>query len=105
MARRSANSAEMNPAQSVSENSYSVEWMSLDTKQPNRNGKSVTQKRRYASDMTAKQWATLRHYLPTRKGQVGRPMELGLRAVVNAIFYVLRAGCQWDNLPREYPNA
>jgi len=62
-------------------------------------------KRRYASDMTARQWAVLRHYLPTRKGQVGRPMELDMRAVVNAIFYVLRTGCQWDNLPREYPKA
>jgi putative transposase len=31
-------------------------------------------------------------------------MELELRAVVNAIFYVLRTGCQWKNLPKEYPN-
>jgi putative transposase len=27
-----------------------------------------------------------------------------MRAVVNAIFYILRTGCQWEELPSEYPN-
>jgi transposase len=27
-----------------------------------------------------------------------------MRQVVNAIFYVVRIGCQWENLPKEYPN-
>jgi putative transposase len=31
-------------------------------------------------------------------------MQLELRAVVNAIFYVLRSGCAWAYLPKEYPN-
>src|SRR5262245_40098695 len=31
-------------------------------------------------------------------------MALDLRAVVNAILYVLRTGCQWRYLPSEYPN-
>jgi putative transposase len=31
-------------------------------------------------------------------------MQLDLRAVVNAILYVLRTGCQWAYLPKEYPN-
>jgi len=61
-------------------------------------------KKRYASDLTNRQWGVLRHYLPDRSGQVGRPVELNMRAVLNAIFYVLRTGCQWDNLPHEYPN-
>jgi transposase len=34
----------------------------------------------------------------------GRPMTLNIRAVVNAILYVLRTGCQWAYLPHEYPN-
>ena len=29
---------------------------------------------------------------------------MDLRQVVNAIFYVDRAGCQWKNLPKDYPN-
>jgi putative transposase len=30
-------------------------------------------------------------------------MTLNLREVVNAIFYVVRTGCQWLNLPKSYP--
>ncbi len=32
-------------------------------------------------------------------------MELELREIVNAILYVLRTGCQWDNLPTDLPNS
>jgi transposase len=31
-------------------------------------------------------------------------MTLDLKAIVNAIQYLLRTGCQWRYLPREYPN-
>ena len=31
-------------------------------------------------------------------------MVLDMRAVVNGIFYLMRSGCQWKNLPHEYPN-
>ena len=41
--------------------------------------------------------------LPKRIG-AGRPQELDLRLVMNAIFYVLVTGCQWRNLPNDYPN-
>ncbi|WP_218132435.1 transposase, partial [Nitrosomonas sp. Nm33] len=34
---------------------------------------------------------------------VGRPREVSLRQVVNAILYVLKTGCQWRQLPREFP--
>src|SRR3954463_7970885 len=41
-------------------------------------------------------------YLPeARTG--GRPRTTDLRAVLNAIFYLLRTGCQWRLLPREFP--
>jgi hypothetical protein len=33
----------------------------------------------------------------------GRPRSIDVRAVVNAIFYLLRTGCQWRLLPREFP--
>ena len=42
--------------------------------------------------------------LPVRRGGRGRPMTLCRRAVVNAIFYVVRNGCTWANLPKEFPN-
>jgi len=36
---------------------------------------------------------------PTR----GRPRSHSLRAILNAIFYVLRTGCPWRYLPRDFP--
>lgn len=33
----------------------------------------------------------------------GRPREVSLRQVVNAILYVLKTGCQGRQLPREFP--
>src|SRR5207248_4492318 len=33
----------------------------------------------------------------------GRPRSLQMRAVVNAILYLVMSGCQWRMLPREYP--
>jgi putative transposase len=61
-------------------------------------------KPKYTSDLSDGQWVYLHDILPDRTGQVGRPMTLALRAVINAIFYVVRTGCQWDNLPRSYPH-
>ncbi len=62
------------------------------------------EKKLYASDLTDQQWKILQPLLyPERKGP-GRPLELDLRQVVNAIFYVIRTGCQWEYLPHEYPN-
>lgn len=58
---------------------------------------------RYTSEISDGQWQRLQGLLPKRKG-AGRPIEIELRAVMNAIFYVLVTGCQWRNLPREYPN-
>lgn len=59
--------------------------------------------RRYTSELSDGQWARLKGLLPKRKG-AGRPMSLSQRAVVNAILYVLVTGCQWHNLPQEYPH-
>lgn len=60
-------------------------------------------RRRYASDLNDRQWAKIVWMLPTRKG-AGRPMTLETRAVVNAILYVVMTGCQWPNLPNDFPN-
>jgi len=42
--------------------------------------------------------------LPLKYAGPGRPIKLNMRQVVNAIFYVARTGCQWQNLPTDYPN-
>jgi putative transposase len=61
-------------------------------------------KQRYASDLSIEQWQHLKPLLVKSGKQPGRPVVLDLRAVVNAIFYVMRTGCQWRNLPHDYPN-
>jgi transposase len=59
--------------------------------------------RQYTSVMSEKQWQHLLNLIPKQKG-AGRPLELNLRKVLNAIFYVLVTGCQWRNLLNDYPN-
>src|SRR5436309_3545384 len=57
----------------------------------------------YPSDVTDEQWALLRPYLSRRSTKVGHPVTVDRRAVVNAIFYILRTGCQWRLLPHDFP--
>jgi putative transposase len=33
----------------------------------------------------------------------GRPREIELRAVLDAILYIARTGCQWRMLPKDFP--
>ena len=56
----------------------------------------------YPSDRTSQQWAILSPLVPPAKFG-GRPRTANMRQVVNAIWYILRSGCQWRMLPREYP--
>src|SRR3984893_4804589 len=55
----------------------------------------------YPSDVTDAQWALIEPPLPAYPG--GRPRKTNLREVVDAIFYVLRTGCQWRYLPKDFP--
>ncbi len=54
--------------------------------------------------MTDEQWERLKPLLPLQRKGPGRPLLLEMRSVVDAIFYVVRTGCQWAELPRDYPN-
>ena len=58
----------------------------------------------HKSDMTDTQWQLINPLLPLKKVGPGRPAELDMQQVVNAIFYVMRTGCQWGYLPSDYPN-
>ena len=57
---------------------------------------------RYASDMTDGEWAIIDPLLPARR-RLGRPREVALREVIDAILYILATGCQWRALPRDFP--
>lgn len=52
-------------------------------------------KSRYKSDLTDAQWQIIEPRVVKKRQGPGRPMRLEIRAVVNAILYVLRTGCQW----------
>ena len=57
---------------------------------------------RYASDMTDAEWRLIARRLPPRR-RLGRPREVDLRKVIEAILFILSTGCQWRALPREFP--
>jgi putative transposase len=56
----------------------------------------------YPTDLTDEQWDILRPLLPAAKPG-GRPRTVDLREVMNAIFYLLRTGCPWRQLPHDLP--
>jgi len=57
---------------------------------------------RYARDLTDAEWCLLEPLLPPLRRQ-GRRSAWPQRETVNAIFYVLRAGCAWRLLPDSFP--
>ena len=57
---------------------------------------------RYASDLTDAEWALIEPHMPAAK-RLGRPRETELRAVLDAILYIARTGCQWRMLPKDFP--
>jgi putative transposase len=56
----------------------------------------------YPSDLTDSQWEHIKELLPAAK-HLGRPRELEMRHVVDAILYVVVGGIQWRMLPRDFP--
>lgn len=54
----------------------------------------------YPTDVTDEQWARIEPLIPPAK-HGGRPRTVDLRLVVNTIFYLAKAGCQWALLPTD----
>lgn len=59
-------------------------------------------KQLYPTDLTDSQWDLIKEMIPLASPN-GRPRELEIRNVVNAIFYLVVSGIQWRMLPKEYP--
>ena len=57
---------------------------------------------RYPSDLTDGEWRLVEPLIPPAK-RGGRPREVNVREILNAIFYVLSTGCQWPALPKDLP--
>jgi putative transposase len=60
--------------------------------------------RSYTSDLSDEQWQMIEPLLPLEHVGAGRPIELDMRQAVNGMLYVLKTGCQWENLPHDFPN-
>ena len=71
-------------------------WTAADRKDYDRRGL------RYPSDQTDAEWALVRPFIVT--GKYATPAwEVRLRAVLDAVLYVLTTGCQWRQLPKDFP--
>lgn len=57
--------------------------------------------RPYETDLTDAQWERVRVFT---EAPTGRKASVDRRRIVNAILYVARTGCQWRNLPHDFPN-
>jgi transposase len=57
---------------------------------------------RYGSDLTDAEWAIIAPCMPP-PAKTGRPRHWTMREIINAIFYVPRAGCAWRLLPKDFP--
>ena len=59
-------------------------------------------KRIYSTDLTDAEWACLEPHVPAPNKR-GRPKTHTTREILNAVFYVLKSGCPWRLLPKDFP--
>jgi putative transposase len=58
--------------------------------------------RRYPTDLSDAEWEHIESHLPA-SSERGRPRIHGARVILDAVFYVLKSGCPWRLLPRDFP--
>jgi putative transposase len=73
-----------------------MSWTEITREQYRRDGL------RYASDMTDAEWKLIELLMPAPSRR-GRPREISLRVITNAILYIAATGCQWRALPKDFP--
>src|SRR5438270_13869545 len=56
----------------------------------------------YPTDLSDAEFTLVEPHLPPAN-QRGRPRRHAQREILDAIWYVVRTGCQWRLLPREFP--
>ena len=57
----------------------------------------------YPSDLTGEQFKVIEPLLRSARKKTA-PRREDLRQVFNAVLYLLKEGCRWRSLPREYPD-
>jgi putative transposase len=61
------------------------------------------ERKRYPTDLTDEEWGVLAPHFPPFRGGGPNPPKYTPRQVLDAIRYKLRTGCQWRNLPHDFP--
>jgi len=56
----------------------------------------------YPTDLTDSQWQVIKPLLPTKMGQ--RKRKQPIRAIINAILYVVKGGISWRMMPTDLPD-
>ena len=60
------------------------------------------QRKKYSTDLSDEEWARIERLVPSPLPG-GRPAKYERREILNAIFYLLRSGCSWRDLPHDFP--
>jgi putative transposase len=58
--------------------------------------------KRYVTDLTDEEWSLIEPLMPKKAG-TGRPRDVNLREILNALRYLARTGCGWRMLPKDFP--
>lgn len=56
----------------------------------------------YPSDLKEAQWGLIKDHF--RFGRYGNRRTHDKRQLVNAVFYLTKTGCQWRQLPKDFPS-
>jgi putative transposase len=58
----------------------------------------------YPSDLTDSQWELIEPVFKRHIGRYGNRAKWPKRLLVDAVLYLVKTGCQWRMLPKEYPS-
>ena len=63
----------------------------------------MDERKSYSTDLTNEEWLHVRIFLPKTRGKGNRRSPQQQRELLNAIFYLVHTGCQWRELPHDFP--
>ena len=63
----------------------------------------MAERKPYPTDLSDAEWQKIEPLIPKPKTKRGRKRKHPIREILDAIFYLLRAGCAWRMLPHDFP--
>lgn len=61
-------------------------------------------RKNYPTDLSEKEWEIIAPFFEKKHDKRGHPGIHNKREIVNAIFYIIQAGCAWRLLPHDFPS-